>query len=139
MRDDIVTPREQSFRVGSRVAISYVPRTMRAALITLATLALQLGVPPLTPTEAFAGDALADGADEQAPIVAGSEIRVGDLLQATRDVSLDEAVIAEGSKVSVSGKRAASGAVVLDVALADGHVVRGVPLTEIRKNFKRVQ
>jgi hypothetical protein len=105
---------------------------MRAALITLATLALQLGAPAVT---ALAADA----PREVAPIVAGSEIRVGDLLQATRDVSLDEAVIAEGSKVSVSGKRAASGAVVLDVALADGHVVRGVPLTEIRKNFKRVQ
>jgi hypothetical protein len=104
---------------------------MRAALITLATLALQLGAPAVT--------LAADSAGAVAPVVAGSEIRVGDLLQATRDVSLDEAVIAEGSKVSVSGKRAASGAVVLDVALADGHVVRGVPLNEIRKNFKRVQ
>lgn len=107
---------------------------MRAALITLATLALQLGAPA-----ALASTAAAADAREQAPVVAGSEIRVGDLLQATRDVSLDEAVIAEGSKVSVTSKRAASGAVLLDVALADGHVVKGVPLTEIRKNFKRVQ
>lgn len=71
--------------------------------------------------------------------VAGeSEIKIGDTLQAVRDVSLDEAVIAEGSKVSVSGRRKANGGVVLDVALADGHVVKGVPLAEIRKSFKRI-
>lgn len=68
----------------------------------------------------------------------GEAIRVGDTLQATRDVSLDDAIIAEGSKVSVSGKRSSSAGVVLDVALADGHVVKGVPLVEIRKSFRRV-
>lgn len=72
-------------------------------------------------------------------VVAGeAEIKIGDTLQAVRDVSLDEAVIAEGSKVSVSGRRKANGGVVLDVALADGHVVKGVPLAEIRKSFKRI-
>lgn len=67
-----------------------------------------------------------------------SEIGVGDTLQAIRDVSLDEAVIAEGSKVSVSGKRAVSGAVVVDVALADGHVVKGLPLSQVKQSFRRV-
>lgn len=67
------------------------------------------------------------------------EIRVGDTLQAIRDVSLDEAIVAEGSKVNVSGKHAKSGAVLVDVALADGHVVRGVPLAEVQKNFRRVE
>ncbi len=74
---------------------------------------------------------------ERSPIE-GDAIKVGDTLQATRDVSLDEAIIAEGSKVSVSGKRSSSAGVVLDVALADGHVVKGVPLVEIRKSFRRV-
>lgn len=67
-----------------------------------------------------------------------SEIGVGDTLQAIRDVSLDEAVIAEGSKVSVSGKRSVSGAVVVDVALADGHVVKGLPLSQVKQSFRRV-
>jgi hypothetical protein len=63
---------------------------------------------------------------------------VGDQLQATKDVELDEATIAEGSKVSVSGVRRASGRVLLDVALADGHVVRNVPLATIAQSFRRI-
>ena len=66
------------------------------------------------------------------------DIAVGDTLQATRDVELDEAIIAKGSKVSVSGRKSAGGRVLLDVALADGHVVRSVPLAAIRTSFQRV-
>ncbi|NUP09238.1 MAG: hypothetical protein HOW73_24570 [Polyangiaceae bacterium] len=105
---------------------------MRVVLFALATLAVGLaGSPRAASAEEVptAGDVLS---------VQGADIKVGDQLQATRDVSLDEAIIAEGSKVSVSGKRSASGHVLLDVALADGHVVRGVPLVEIRKSFRRV-
>ena len=67
-----------------------------------------------------------------------ASLQVGDQLQATKDVELDEATIAEGSKISVSGVRRASGRVLLDVALADGHVVRNVPLTTIAQSFRRV-
>lgn len=70
--------------------------------------------------------------------VASKDIQVGDMLQATKDVSLDSAVIAEGSKISVSAKKSANGRVILDVALADGHVVKNVPLAEIKKSFRRV-
>ena len=54
-------------------------------------------------------------------------------------LSLDEAVVRKGSKVSVSRKSKAGGQVFLDVALADGHVVRAVPLTSIVKSFERVE
>ncbi len=66
-------------------------------------------------------------------------VQVGDVLQATEDVSLDEAVIREGSKISVSKKAKVAGRVVLDVVLADGHVVRGVSLTAILKSFRRAE
>lgn len=69
---------------------------------------------------------------------AGGEIRVGDELMAIDDVSLDEARICKGSKVSVSGRAVRSGKVFLDVALADGHVVRAVPMAEIRRSFRVV-
>ncbi len=67
-----------------------------------------------------------------------STVEVGDLLQATEDVSLDEATIRKGSKITVSKKAKAAGRVFLDVALADGHVVRQVPLANIMKSFERV-
>ena len=67
-----------------------------------------------------------------------STVEVGDLLQATEDVSLDEATIRKGSKITVSKKSKAAGRVFLDVALADGHVVRQVPLANIMKSFERV-
>jgi len=105
---------------------------MRALLIAIATIAtLSLGE-----MAASVGDL---GGVASASPVQGTEISVGDLLQATRDVSLDEAVIAAGSKISVSGKRKTGGRVLLDVALADGHVVKGVPLVEIRKSFRPVK
>lgn len=86
----------------------------------------------------FVDPSCVGAAERHAVAREGEPIKVGDTLQATRDVSLDEAIIAEGSKVSVSGKRSSSAGIVLDVALADGHVVKGVPLVEIRKSFRRV-
>jgi hypothetical protein len=64
--------------------------------------------------------------------------RVGDLLQAIEDVELDEATIASGSKVSVRAQKKVGGRVLLDLALADGHIVRAVPLTVLRGSFRRV-
>lgn len=89
---------------------------------------------------ALPGSAVAAEGSEIAPgaIEGAGDFSVGDTLQAIKDVSLDEAVIAEGSKVSISGRRAVAGAVVLDVALADGHVVKGLPLGEVKKSFRRV-
>ena len=68
----------------------------------------------------------------------GEELQIGDMLQALEDVELDDAIVAKGSKVSVSGLKSAGGRVLLDVALADGHVVRAVPLGRIRTHFQRV-
>lgn len=69
---------------------------------------------------------------------ADEQVKVGASLQAVADVSLDEATIAKGSKVSVSAKKVVNGRVFVDVALADGHVVRAVPLPEIQKSFRVV-
>lgn len=103
---------------------------MRTAAIFLATLALcGLG---------YSGSAVAAPRHVDTVLVEAKDIQVGDMLQATQDVSLDSAVIAEGSKISVSAKKSANGRVILDVALADGHVVKGVPLAEIKKSFRRV-
>lgn len=79
----------------------------------------------------------ADRPTETAPAKKAT-VEVGDLLQATEDVSLDEAVVRKGSKITVSKKSKAAGRVFLDVALADGHVVRQVPLANIMKSFERV-
>jgi len=102
---------------------------MRTAVIILATIGL-CGSLHTSRAEARSVDDII--------VPEAKDIQVGDMLQAVKDVSLDSAVIAEGSKISVSAKKSANGRVVLDVALADGHVVRGVPLAEIRKSFKRV-
>ncbi len=103
---------------------------MRTAAIFLAAFAL-CGV-------SHTSDAIAATGDTDSVAVASKDIQVGDMLQATKDVSLDSAVIAEGSKISVSAKKSANGRVILDVALADGHVVKNVPLAEIKKSFRRV-
>jgi hypothetical protein len=103
-------------------------------------LLLLAAVPALLATEtAVEVSSSLFGASTVAEAQASSqELRVGDTLQAVRDVSLDEAIVAEGSKVNVSGKRSLNGNVLVDVALADGHVVKGLPLAEIHKNFRRV-
>lgn len=89
----------------------------------------------------FTGHTALEAASGAAPAaVAGPKtVEVGDQLRATQDVTLDEAVIRKGSTVSVSRKSKAAGRVFLDVALADGHVVKSVPLTDILKSFERVE
>lgn len=107
---------------------------MRVLLIA----SIALSLPLLEVGVRSSADAVTSQLALPAAEASASEIAVGDTLQAIRDVSLDEAVIAEGSKVSVSGKRAISGAVVVDVALADGHVVKGLPLSQVKQSFRRV-
>jgi hypothetical protein len=96
-------------------------------------------VSALLATGTLARDALSTERSEMGAAVRSTEIRVGDTLQAVRDVSLDEAIVAEGSKVQVSGRRLTKAGVLVDVALADGHVVKGLALPEVQKNFRRVE
>ncbi len=97
----------------------------------LALAALLCGVAPAlaVTAEALAGfhDARAsDGANEAA-------IDVGTELMATSDVTLHRAEIAKGSKVSVT-KVQVDG---LNVALADGHVVK-VTMAQVHTYFRVV-
>lgn len=69
-------------------------------------------------------------ADEGAP-------SVGARLVAVVDVELDQAVVKAGSSVSVVGRKARAGRLMFDVALADGHVVRGVPLRQLQASFRQ--
>lgn len=96
-----------------------------AALVAVAAAPID-GTSPLAPALAHAEGALAD--DGVPP--------VGARLVAVVDVELDEAVVRAGSHVSVVGRKANAGRVLLDVALADGHVVRGVPLAQVRTSFR---
>lgn len=66
------------------------------------------------------------------------EIKVGANLRAIQSVSLDDAVLAVGDQVSVTGLDLRGGALFLDVSLADGHVVKAVPIEQIRKSFRVV-
>lgn len=67
-----------------------------------------------------------------------AEIKIGANLRAIQSVSLDDAVLAIGDQISVTARQVRGGAVFLDVSLADGHVVKGVPIDEIRKSFRLV-
>jgi hypothetical protein len=127
----------KSFPGDNLQFVFYGSAPMRTAVIILAT----AGLCCFGNASAVQAQTLVTPASATENTVAAPEakdIQVGDLLQAVKDVSLDSAVIAEGSKISVSAKKSSGGRVVLDVALADGHVVHGVPLAEIRKSFKRV-
>jgi hypothetical protein len=87
----------------------------------------------------FAPDVVAaQRATDHAQVAGASEIKVGAELMAIQDVTLDEAVVARGSRVAVTAKSIEGGNVYLDVALADGHVVKGVPLTQIQRSFRLV-
>ena len=117
----------------TRTSLVHYPYLMRVTHL-LAAMTCVVAHAAALPT-AFAATA------EQPASVAPAKkaaVEVGDLLQATEDVSLDEAVIRKGSKITVSKKSKAAGRVFLDVALADGHVVRQVPLANIMKSFERV-
>lgn len=67
-----------------------------------------------------------------------AEIKIGANLRAIQSVSLDDAVLAVGDQISVTAMRIQGGAVFLDVSLADGHVVKTVPIEQIRKSFRVV-
>lgn len=103
-----------------------------AQLLRRATLILSLGsLGLLVPSAPDAWVASANAGE--------NEIHIGDQLQAIDDVTLDEAQIRKGSRVSVSGRTVRSGLVFLDVALADGHVVRALPITSVRRTFRIVR
>lgn len=104
-------------------------------LAALLSIAAMLPAPLAGTRTAHAADA---PPSSQRARVSGADFKVGDVLEALDDVSLDEAVVAKGSKISVSARRRALNKVMFDVALADGHVVKGVPLADIAKNFRRV-
>src|SRR2546428_12136 len=74
------------------------------------------------------------------PVACAGEptIDVGTELQATTDVTLHQAEIAKGSKVSVTQVLVRSGRVDgLSVALADGHVVK-VTMSQVHSFFRVV-
>ncbi|MFO0611188.1 MAG: hypothetical protein U0414_01275 [Polyangiaceae bacterium] len=66
------------------------------------------------------------------------EIKVGADLMAIQSVSLDDAILAVGDHVSVVATQVQGGALFVDVSLADGHVVKSVPIDHIRKSFRVV-
>jgi ribosomal protein L21 len=91
-------------------------------------LAVALALPASVIVEASLGSSVAH-ADEDA-------ITVGTELVATADVSLHKAEIVKGSRVSVTKLRMHEGRVDgVDVALADGHVVK-VTMTTVRSYFR---
>jgi hypothetical protein len=66
-------------------------------------------------------------------------LTVGTELMAMDDIRLARADIAKGAKVSITKLLVRKGSVAsVDVALADGHVVKKVALTTIRDFFKIV-
>lgn len=117
---------------------------MRSANRTLARACLSISAAALAFAASFVGGVAPSELDTNGRLgiasASASErgFRVGDLLQALEDVELDEAMIASGSKVSVRAQKKVGGRVLLDLALADGHVVRAIPLTALRGSFRRV-
>lgn len=90
---------------------------------------LALAIPGPIAVESALGSAVACAAE-------GDEIAVGTELVATADVSLHKAEIAKGARVSVTKLVLRDGRVDgLDVALADGHVVK-VTMTTVRSYFR---
>jgi len=78
----------------------------------------------------LAGERVALADDERSDIAVGTE------LEATSDVTLHQAEIAKGSKVSVTKVLGRSGQIDgLSVALADGHVVK-VTMTQVHSYFR---
>lgn len=110
---------------------TYAPARMTGrALRSLVAAAAAVVATAVVPVEgiSFLDPGLAS-AEESVPAV-------GARLVAVVDVELDEAVVRAGSHVSVVARKAKAGRVLLDVALADGHVVRGVPLQQLRSSFR---
>jgi len=108
-------------------------RNLRTALLALATAALAT----VASGSGQSIESFVAVSDAAAQSVAGTtELRVGDRLVALFDVELDAAVIRAGSSVSVVARKKHAGDVVFDVALADGHVVKGVPQIRLRNAFR---
>ena len=64
------------------------------------------------------------------------ELGVGMHLVATEDVTLRDAALSKGAKIHVTGVNLQKGRVAtVDVELADGHVLKRVAVTVIRKAF----
>jgi hypothetical protein len=100
-------------------------RALRSLLLAAAAFGAMIAV-PIDPATLHLVEA---SADEGAP-------SVGARLVAVVDVELDQAVVKAGSSVSVVGRKARAGRLMFDVALADGHVVRGVPLRQLQSSFR---
>jgi len=82
------------------------------------------------------GERVAFADDDRSDI---GNIGVGTELEATSDVTLHQAEIARGSKVSVTKVLVRSGQVDgVSVALADGHVVK-VTMTQVHSYFRVVR
>ena len=89
---------------------------------------LALALPGSVVVEAAVGSSVACAAED--------EIVVGTELVATADLSLHKAEIAKGSRVSVTKLVMHDGRVSgVDVALADGHVVK-VTMSTVRSYFR---
>jgi prepilin-type processing-associated H-X9-DG protein len=101
-----------------------VPRSYRLALALFLAIAAVPTADTLRNQEALA--------DEEAPIGVGTE------LMATTDVTLHTAEISKGSRVSVTKLSHAAGQVdAVNVALADGHVVK-VTMAQVHTFFRVV-
>lgn len=70
---------------------------------------------------------------------ADSPIAVGDRLEAVSNVSLDRAEIRKGSRVNVTRVAEQQGAMVVDLELADGYIVKNLSLAQVRTSFRVVR
>lgn len=99
-----------------------VVRALRRLLsVTVTTLVLLLGVT----TGPVPGGVAAAWADEEAPV------KPGVTLVARGDCELQKVTITRGAKLQVT----ASSSRTADIALPDGHVLRRVPLSQVRYFF----
>jgi hypothetical protein len=95
--------------------------------------ALTLAVPAAVGVTLVCGERAAFADEERSDIAVGTE------LEATSDVTLHQAEIAKGSKVSVTKVLGKSGQIDgLSVALADGHVVK-VTMTQVHSYFRVIR
>jgi len=65
-------------------------------------------------------------------------ITVGTALLAVSDVTVKRAAIRKGSRVTVTGVRDSHGRTLVDLELADGHVLRRVMMSSILASFRVV-
>lgn len=128
--------RSSAFNEVTSALTSDVLRSMRSAILT----------PSRKLLSAVVGALLAFSAASIEPLVArhealadarSDEIDVGTELQAMEDIQLSRAEIAKGSKVSVTKILVRQGDLSsVDLALADGQVVKKVAIGTIRTYFR---